>query len=120
MPYAPGPQPPLAAQADALRALLHLTELHPHLPGAYVVSHNLLPDQVDIQLDSPGAWETWRETLNLPADSATHRAFDSREFLECVTAIGGTTIRIYAVFPRVDTIIRTSRFPFIKSGTEVV
>ncbi|BBA99471.1 hypothetical protein RVR_6104 [Actinacidiphila reveromycinica] len=120
MPYPPSPQPPIAAQADALRALLHLIDLHPHLPGAYVVSHNLFPNQVDIQLDSPGVWETWRETLNLATESATHRASDTREFLECATTIGGTAIRIYSVFPRVDTSIRTSRFPFIKSGTEVV
>ncbi|MFJ2957055.1 hypothetical protein [Streptomyces sp. NPDC087270] len=103
MPYDPGPQPPLAAQADALRALLHIAEQHPELPGAYVVSRNVTPGGIDVQLDTPSAWEVWRGTLNVPANSATYRTFDNRQHLECVTAIGKTTVRMYSVFPHLDT-----------------
>ncbi|WP_328914649.1 MULTISPECIES: hypothetical protein [unclassified Streptomyces] len=108
MPDTTGPKPtPFAAQTNALRALLRIAELHPGLPGAYVVSHSTTPDRIDVQLDTPSAWETWRETLSLPTDSVTHGLFSTREILECETTVDGTTVRIYAVFPRVDTIIRT-------------
>ncbi|WP_328467927.1 hypothetical protein [Streptomyces sp. NBC_00448] len=101
MPDPTHPKPPLTAQTDALRALLRIAELHPSLPGAYVVAHNLMPDRVDVQLDTPSAWESWREILNAPTGSATHRTFDNRRHLECVTAVGKTAIRVYAVFPHI-------------------
>lgn len=102
MPDLTYPKPPLAAQTDALRALLRIAELHPTLPGAYVVAHNLMPDSVDVQLDTPSAWETWRETLNAPTDSSTYRTFDNRQHLEYATTIGKTAVRVYAVFPSVE------------------
>lgn len=102
-PYDPESSPPLAAQTDALRALLRIAELHPSLPGAYIVAHNLIPGAIDVQLNTPSAWETWRETLNVPADSATFRTFDNREHLECLTAVGEASIRVYAIYPPATT-----------------
>jgi hypothetical protein len=102
MPYDPDRPPPIAAQTCALRALLHLTDLHPDLPGAYVVTHNVTPNQIDVQLNAPSDWETWRETLNLPTDTATSRSLDNRQLLECVTTVGEMSVRVYAVFPRTE------------------
>ncbi|MFI1091830.1 hypothetical protein [Streptomyces sp. NPDC020917] len=94
------PPPPLAAQANALRSLLRLAELHPELPGAYVVSHNIDADRIDVQLDNPSSFEAWREALTASPASVRSKPCEDRELLEFTAPAHPSTIRVYAIFPR--------------------
>lgn len=92
------PPPRLAAQANALRSLLRLAEHHHDLPGAYVVSHNVDADRIDVQLDSPSSLEAWREALGAPPASVQSKPYQAREFLEFTAPAHRSTIRVYAIF----------------------
>lgn len=98
MPYDTASPPPIAAQSNALRTLLRLSELHPQLPGAYVVSHGLEPNRIDVQLNSPSSLEAWREALNAPTDSVKSRPLDAKTQLEISAEVGSVTVRVYAIF----------------------
>ncbi|WUH92311.1 hypothetical protein OG900_20840 [Streptomyces sp. NBC_00433] len=90
-----------ASQANALGTLLRLIDAHPHLPGAYIVSHCFIPQRVDVQLDSPSGLEAWREALNLPTCAIEPKRFPDpgRQELEMSADVGTATIRVYAIFP---------------------
>ena len=98
MPYDTASPPPISTQSNALRTLLRLSELHPQLPGAYVVSHGLEPDRIDVQLNSPSSLEAWREALNAPTDTVTSRPLGAKTQLAISAEVGSVTVRVYAIF----------------------
>lgn len=107
MPYDPPPQ--LGAQCAALRALACISEAHGDLPGAYVVSHSIVPEQIDVQLDAPSDFETWRAALGIDTSAVTLKHYDARRHLEFVTPLGTTRLRVYAAFPDIETVDEGSR-----------
>jgi hypothetical protein len=98
MPDTTASTPPISAQSTALRALLRLTEQHPELPGAYIVSSSTYPHCIDVQLDNPSALEAWREAVDVPTDAVHTKSLGEKTELEISANVGGATICVYAIF----------------------
>lgn len=102
MPYDTNPAPPLAAQSAALHALANIADAHPELPGAYVVSHSIHPEQIDVQFNNPRDLEKWRASLGITPDTVSFMYYADRRHLEFFAPVGTTLLRVYAVFPDVS------------------
>lgn len=67
--------PPISGQQQLFDALGNLMAQYPRLPEAYITIHEtgLTGGWVDMQLDSPWAFEAWREALEIqPAQISLH------------------------------------------------
>ncbi|MFH9977904.1 hypothetical protein ACH4ND_01325 [Streptomyces sp. NPDC017179] len=86
----------LAEQRQALAALDRITELHPNLPGAYIVLSLVVPTQIDVQAQSWTAFEAWREALNVPpADVQLGNCEPVREHIAFEAVVDGVTVKVY-------------------------
>jgi hypothetical protein len=64
-------EPTISEQQAALQAMASLSSVFGSLPGAYLMIHAPympgLPTRIGMQLNSPQAFEQWREVLQIPS-----------------------------------------------------
>ncbi|MGW6263474.1 hypothetical protein [Streptomyces sp. NPDC055085] len=88
----------LSEQATVLVALAGLAVSHPHLPGAYFSTSEILPQELKVQLDSPGKVEAWRAALNVPAEQVVLRRSGERAHLKFDATVFGVEFYVYAFY----------------------
>ncbi|MEV5606974.1 hypothetical protein [Streptomyces sp. NPDC052225] len=90
----------LAHQAAALTVLARLAVQFPTLPSAYLVSSDVTPLRVGVQLNHVEALESWREALHIAADKVAIRSHstDGRMSLGFPGDVEGIAFDVYVVF----------------------
>ncbi|MER6486369.1 hypothetical protein ABT264_22785 [Streptomyces virginiae] len=89
---------PLTAQAAVFAALAQLAELHPNLPGAYITTSQISPDEAHVLLSSPADLEAWRLALHADVDDVQLADLKGDWQLLFIAPLGRITLRVYTVF----------------------
>ncbi|MFD9814479.1 hypothetical protein [Streptomyces sp. NPDC059080] len=87
----------LSAQAAALASVEWMAAAYPGLPGAYLTSHSVAPDEVNALVDCPSHFEAWREALGIPTDAVTVDHVGDRVTLGFCTLRDGVGWRVFCV-----------------------
>ncbi|MGP4004312.1 hypothetical protein [Streptomyces sp. 8N706] len=88
----------LGTQAAVLAALARFAQTHPDLPGGYITTSSITPNEARVLLDSASDLEAWREALHIDTNDVTLSALNKRTKMEFTTQLGRSTLGIYAVF----------------------
>lgn len=81
-------RPVINDQLPAFEALAALAEAFPQLPRPYVVVASV-GDRVDVQLNSPEAFEEWRAALGVAPASVTLHSYGGSVWLATAVVFGG-------------------------------
>ncbi|TSB26116.1 hypothetical protein [Streptomyces benahoarensis] len=87
----------LNTQAAALASAERMAVAYPGLPGAYLTSHSIAPNEVHALVDCPSHFEAWREALDIPTDAVTVDHVDDRVTLEFSMLRDGVDWRVFCV-----------------------
>lgn len=88
--------PPISGQQQLLDALCNLTAQYPRLPEAYITIHEtgLSGGWVDMQFDSPWAFEAWREALEIQAAAISLHIYSGNQWMSGDACHMGVRIHI--------------------------
>lgn len=82
------PKPPISRQGAPARLLINLVGEFGALPSAYITVHTPfedLPVSLNLQLDTPHAFEAWRAALDIPPADVDLNATSSLKWLSART-----------------------------------
>ncbi|MEU8717520.1 hypothetical protein [Streptomyces sp. NPDC048663] len=87
----------IGAQQPAVQALAALAAQYPGLPASYITIHSpfeLRPGRLDLQLETPQAFELWRDALEIPAADIELHATVGNCWVSAVTQVGDATVEL--------------------------
>lgn len=88
----------LADQRAAFAAMDRIIELHPDLPGAYIILSIVVPGLVEVQTQTFAAFEAWREAMDVrPEDVRPGNCAPEREHFEFQAEVDGVPVRVYVM-----------------------
>lgn len=84
----------LAQQALAAEAVVGLTQMFGHLPAPFLTIHTVYTAAVDLQLDTPQEFETWRTALQIAPDTVTLHVFQGSTWLGAEGVFRGVQLHL--------------------------
>lgn len=86
--------PTVSQQIAALDLMREMAYARPDLPAPYVTvgTHSLDATHLNVQCQTPGAFEAWRVALDLPADSAELRNAGGEDYLRINAQVGRVNV----------------------------
>jgi hypothetical protein len=82
-------------QAPAIDVAAWLATTFGHLPPAYMSINATFPDRLTLQPGSLPAFELWRKTLQIPAESVVLQPYIGDSSLTVETTIHGVFVQLY-------------------------